>query len=333
MTQHQIHHPRRRNWTSNRTTMVLKRQQQHIVILFSVSILSLLATVVGVESFMVSVSVSSSPAAAAVASAAVAITSSTTTKMAMSMSITSRRLTSLSPGSLVGTRRTQLSSSTITPPSQSVFRSSTTSMLSSFSSGSTITTNQYRRQQKLFGTTTGIITTTQTPPLRQRQHQQLPGPSVCRFSTTESNSSTSDENNNDEAQTEEEDRISVTGLVYTSRRDDPTSTPSITLFTKHGCTLCDKVKDVLRESREDHTSTIYYDHSLEQIDITDPEHSEWYDKYKYDIPVLHLNNQYWCKHRLTRDEAEKTLAQAREEGPDTFQARPGEPDAAKLERT
>ena len=125
----------------------------------------------------------------------------------------------------------------------------------------------------------------------------------------------------------------MTGLVYKSRRDDPTSTPRVTLFTKYGCTLCDKVKDVLRELRDDHTSTIYFDHSLEQIDITDPEHKDWYDKYKYDIPVLHLNNRYWTKHRLTKDEAEETIKMAREEGPDTFQARNGEPNASKLERT
>ena len=33
------------------------------------------------------------------------------------------------------------------------------------------------------------------------------------------------------------------------------------------------------------------DHALDAVDITDPEHQEWWDRYKYDIPVLHVNGQ------------------------------------------
>jgi hypothetical protein len=84
---------------------------------------------------------------------------------------------------------------------------------------------------------------------------------------------------------------SVTGTIYSSsndkdddgKEDDDPTAPMVRLFTKEGCTLCDKVKDVLLELRPLHP------HSLEQIDITDPEHEMWYDKYKYDIPVLHVS--------------------------------------------
>lgn len=41
--------------------------------------------------------------------------------------------------------------------------------------------------------------------------------------------------------TNDDERISVTGNVYTAADD---SAPVVTLFTKNGCTLCDKVKDV-----------------------------------------------------------------------------------------
>jgi hypothetical protein len=91
-----------------------------------------------------------------------------------------------------------------------------------------------------------------------------------------------------------------------------------------GCTLCDKAKDVLIQVQKNHP------HSLRQVDITDPEHQEWWDRYKYDIPVLHLNGVYWTKHRLNVDEAKWALKQAKESG--TFSGQPGQPNAAAMER-
>ena len=41
--------------------------------------------------------------------------------------------------------------------------------------------------------------------------------------------------------TNDGERTSVTGTLYVSEDDDA---PVVTLFTKEGCTLCDKVKDV-----------------------------------------------------------------------------------------
>lgn len=113
---------------------------------------------------------------------------------------------------------------------------------------------------------------------------------------------------------------SVTGTVYKSPDE---MAPTVKLFTKEGCTLCDKVKDVLVELRDE------YPHSLEQVDITDADHSDWFSKYKYDIPVLHLENKFWIKHRTTLEEASEGLIKARE---GTFQGRPGEPDAGAIER-
>lgn len=37
---------------------------------------------------------------------------------------------------------------------------------------------------------------------------------------------------------------------------------------------------------------------LQEVDITLPENSAWYDKYKYDIPVFHLNGKFLMKHRV-----------------------------------
>lgn len=68
--------------------------------------------------------------------------------------------------------------------------------------------------------------------------------------------------------------------------------------------------------------------SLEQVDITDKENREWFDKYKYDIPVLHLEGEYWIKHRMTVEQAMDGLD---EHHAGTFVAQAGEPNAAATE--
>ena len=113
--------------------------------------------------------------------------------------------------------------------------------------------------------------------------------------------------------------VSVTGPVYKSADFDA---PTIRLFTKDGCTLCEKVKEVLLELKDEHP------HSLVQLDITDEDQTSYWDRYKYDIPVLHINDQYWTKHRLSREDAIKGF-EAVKKG--TFQSPSGEPNAAKME--
>jgi thiol-disulfide isomerase/thioredoxin len=112
---------------------------------------------------------------------------------------------------------------------------------------------------------------------------------------------------------------SVSGTIYRSTED----APNVKLFTKEGCTLCDKVKETLYSLHKE------LPHSLEAIDITDETHTEWYDKYKYDIPVLHINGQYWVKHRLSEGEARKGLHEARM---GIFEAKDGEPNVGEMER-
>jgi glutaredoxin len=113
---------------------------------------------------------------------------------------------------------------------------------------------------------------------------------------------------------------SVTGTVYTVQDE---GAPKVSLFTKEGCTLCDKVKDILASVRDDCS------HSLEAVDITDADKTEWYERYKYDIPVLHVNGQYWTKHRMTAEDAVQGITAARK---GSFTSPSGEPDAGALER-
>ena len=49
---------------------------------------------------------------------------------------------------------------------------------------------------------------------------------------------------------------------------------------------------------------------------------------RYDIPVLHINDIYWTKHRLSTEEAIAGISEART---GDFSARRGEPDASRLE--
>ena len=49
---------------------------------------------------------------------------------------------------------------------------------------------------------------------------------------------------------------------------------------------------------------------------------------RYDIPVLHINDVYWAKHRLSAEEAVSGIGEARE---GEFAMRQGEPDASRLE--
>jgi len=111
---------------------------------------------------------------------------------------------------------------------------------------------------------------------------------------------------------------SVSRIVY---EDDPKI--HVKLFTKEGCTLCDKVKEVLEGVRQEQP------HTLEAVDITDKDKLEYWSKYKYDIPVLLLNDKYWTKHRLTAQQAMEGLNACRT-GQFLFPA-PGEPNAGAME--
>ncbi|KAJ6647352.1 Acetyl-CoA acetyltransferase B, mitochondrial [Pseudolycoriella hygida] len=75
--------------------------------------------------------------------------------------------------------------------------------------------------------------------------------------------------------------------------------PIITLFTKDPCPLCDELLDELRpfEGR----------FRLEKVDITKKENLKYLRIYRMDIPVLHLNGQFLCMHRLNKHLLEQRL--------------------------
>ncbi|KAM9777970.1 glutaredoxin-like protein C5orf63 homolog [Neosynchiropus ocellatus] len=75
--------------------------------------------------------------------------------------------------------------------------------------------------------------------------------------------------------------------------------PVLTLYTKDPCPLCDEAKEVLQPYQHRFVFT--------QVDISGPENRDWFNKYKWDIPVFHLNGRFIMKHRVDVDLLEKLL--------------------------
>lgn len=92
--------------------------------------------------------------------------------------------------------------------------------------------------------------------------------------------------------------------------------PTVRLFTGPNCSLCDELKALLARSTQPHI--------LELTDISDKAQRDWYRRYKWDIPVLHIDGLYFAKHRLERAELDSALAEA---AAGAFAERAGEPDA------
>lgn len=73
----------------------------------------------------------------------------------------------------------------------------------------------------------------------------------------------------------------------------------LTFYTKDPCGLC----DVVMEELEPYKDRIV----IEKVYITEKENLRWLRLYKHDIPVLFLNGQFLCMHRLNKDLLEKRL--------------------------
>uniref|UniRef100_G1LUB0 Glutaredoxin-like protein n=4 Tax=Ailuropoda melanoleuca TaxID=9646 RepID=G1LUB0_AILME len=82
--------------------------------------------------------------------------------------------------------------------------------------------------------------------------------------------------------------------------------PVLTLFTKDPCPLCDEAKDILEPYKNRFI--------LQEVDITLPENSAWYERYKFDIPVFHLNGQFLMMHRVDISKLEKQLQKLEQQG-------------------
>ncbi len=68
---------------------------------------------------------------------------------------------------------------------------------------------------------------------------------------------------------------------------------TVTFYTKEDCTLCEPVWFVLKKLQ----SRCGYD--LQRVDISDSANQEAYNLYCHDIPVVFVNGEEFCRHRLS----------------------------------
>ncbi|XP_030209364.1 glutaredoxin-like protein C5orf63 homolog isoform X1 [Gadus morhua] len=94
-------------------------------------------------------------------------------------------------------------------------------------------------------------------------------------------------------------------VVLLQRSSSQKQLPTLTLYTKDPCPLCDDAKETLKP----------YKHRFlfQTVDITLPENKTWYKKYKYDIPVFHFNGQFLMMHRVDTGLLEQHLTKAEKE--------------------
>ena len=78
-----------------------------------------------------------------------------------------------------------------------------------------------------------------------------------------------------------------------------TRLPTLTLYTKDPCPLCEEAKEAL----------VPFSHrfSLREVDITDDGNEDLYDKYKFEIPVFFLEKKFLCKNRIELGKLEREL--------------------------
>ncbi|CAH1636403.1 unnamed protein product [Spodoptera littoralis] len=94
--------------------------------------------------------------------------------------------------------------------------------------------------------------------------------------------------------------IMIEKLAHTS--DGP---PVLTFYTKDPCGLC----DIVMEELEPYKNRLI----IQKVDITEKENLRWLRLYRHDIPVLFLNGQYLCMHKLNKHLLEKRLQMIEEE--------------------
>ncbi len=82
----------------------------------------------------------------------------------------------------------------------------------------------------------------------------------------------------------------------------------ITFFTRPDCSLCRGAWYVIQRVRK----RIPFD--LESINISLSEHKSWFDAYRNDIPVVHLNGEEIFRHRVDEGRLRELLGRLNKPG-------------------
>jgi glutaredoxin len=70
---------------------------------------------------------------------------------------------------------------------------------------------------------------------------------------------------------------------------------TLTMLTKEECQLCDEAKIKLNQ---DLPKELMSKLAFEEVDITEDGNEDLYDRWRYEIPVFYLGDQYLCKNRI-----------------------------------
>jgi glutaredoxin len=76
--------------------------------------------------------------------------------------------------------------------------------------------------------------------------------------------------------------------------------PTVTLYTRAGCCLCDRAKSAIEAARR----RVPFD--LREIDID--RHPEWLALYSDEVPVIAIDGREAFKHKMSMEELLKELA-------------------------
>ncbi|KAJ2354829.1 hypothetical protein IWW50_006050 [Coemansia erecta] len=75
----------------------------------------------------------------------------------------------------------------------------------------------------------------------------------------------------------------------------------LTMFTHNRCQLCVDAKEALEHVRRQ----VPFD--VTEVDIKKPGNEKWFDEYKFDVPVIHVNDEFLLWHRVNIDDTVQKL--------------------------
>ncbi|KAJ2191828.1 hypothetical protein IW145_006669 [Coemansia sp. RSA 521] len=75
----------------------------------------------------------------------------------------------------------------------------------------------------------------------------------------------------------------------------------LTMFTHNRCQLCVDAKEALHHVRKQ------VPFEITEVDIKKPGNEKWFDEYKYDVPVIHVNDEFLLWHRVNIDDTVQKL--------------------------
>ncbi|KAJ1895970.1 hypothetical protein LPJ66_004271 [Kickxella alabastrina] len=75
----------------------------------------------------------------------------------------------------------------------------------------------------------------------------------------------------------------------------------LTMFTHNRCQLCVNAKEALEQVRQQ------VPFNITEVDIKKPENSKWFEEYKYDVPVIHANDEFLLWHRVNVEDTVSKL--------------------------